>query len=163
MLFFLSKSLENALYVNNRDSHTDNWYITETGIVVALDCENTRLVPQTHDLALLLNFSTHFTERQKDAYLEKYIKEFNTINKEKITDPTIFKLEYYNSMLHKAFTLFCSWQQRPSRKEQTQHVLHNGRIALTRLKEEMPSYYTRHRHAYEHLDFSLGRLMMQHP
>ena len=88
-------NLSQEHFVFNKDAHPEQWIITETGKIIALDWENKGLVPMQFDLANLLEYGDCVDQEDKHGIISKYIESFNGYSKgHKIENQEQFFLRY---------------------------------------------------------------------
>ncbi len=155
----ISLALKDSFYVYNKDAHPLNWYITESGVIAAIDCEKSRQVPQTYDLVNLLEFGRYFNKEEKKILISSYVQEFNSLNEDKIA-PT-FRLEYLNALIHRAVYISSYLQGKVEKQQLQKDLLQNAKEAIGKIRKEYSEYYNPHRVDYIALYLGLRQLMVQ--
>lgn len=146
------ESFDDSNWVFNKDAHPENWIILKDKRICAIDFENKGLVPAEFDLANLLDYLPHFSDKEKDILIKKY-NEFSNSTK-------ISRLNYLNAVVYRGFCLYLEWSS-PKRKamySKREEILKNINRAVKRIKKEEASYYKKHKNNYDNLEYILRNL-----
>ena len=150
------KSLEDIVWVYNKDSHTRNWYI-DGGVVIALDMETEDTVPITVEAANLLGQDRKGTYEEKREVLERYISAFRRYSDKKILiDREKYELAYLNSLVLRAFEVYS--QVKGKHQDIKDAVIENAQEAIDRIRREHRKFFFLYSGQYTKLDDALTEL-----
>lgn len=140
--------MENTTWVYNKDAHPENWLISKKG-VIAIDFEETNIIPFTLDLANLLSFGDYFTSEQTKNYLEKYAL-FAKSEGMHVEEGTL-KRSYYNSVIHRMLSIASAWSfpERGHLRNKRKELLLRAANSIEQLQKHDVEYYNKNQANYD--------------
>ncbi|MBW3019550.1 aminoglycoside phosphotransferase family protein [Candidatus Woesearchaeota archaeon] len=139
-------SLEDSVWVYNKDAHPENWIISEDKIGI-IDCEGKSLVPAQFDLVNLLEYGSFFSDEQKGEYIDLYLSRFRKPGR------SSFLLGYWNAVIHRMIGLSSAWSSpiRPSMHDKRKDAVARALHAIDVIESEFSDYFEQHKANYEGL------------
>ncbi|MFH1073118.1 MAG: hypothetical protein V1743_06855 [Nanoarchaeota archaeon] len=155
------RSLDDAVYVFNKDAHPENWILSQSRIC-CIDNDHTALVPIQFDLVNLMEYGPYLSFEQKMQVISSYISSYNGYyGKEVIKDKDRFILGYLNAIVHRSIALSTAWSQ-PGREKMGEHrkiIVHNALKSIDDIEHNYRTFYETYKENYHQLRIALGEYL----